>query len=143
VKVTTTSDIITHKVLNEKTGELESTDFQQVKKSKNIRGGFRMVYKSYDEAVEDIISSKLDFSILICIRDKFTYAQKEHNLSAMEISEDFKVSRQKVTTIISKAVKAGLLKKSSKSLYRLNPFMYVPYRADGSELQAEWNELKL
>jgi hypothetical protein len=26
-------------------------------------------------------------------------------------------------------------------VYRLNPFMYLPYRADGEQLQSEWKSI--
>ena len=142
MKITTVSDIITKKVLNENTGELESQDFAQVKRTKSIRGGFRMVYKSYDEALVEVVKSNKDLEIVLYVRDLFTYKQVEHNLSAIEIAAQFGVSRQKITTLLKKLVKVGLIKKVTKSMYRLNPYMYLPYRSDAADLQKEWNTLK-
>ena len=141
MRITTVSDIITKKVLNENTGELENQDYKQLRKSKHIKGGFTMVYKSYDEALLDVVKSKKDLELVLYVRDLFTYRQVEHNLSAAEIASVLSVSRQKVTTLLKLLVTAKLLKKVSKTMYRLNPYMYLPYRADGEALQREWNEL--
>lgn len=141
MQITTVSDIITKKVLNENTGELELQDYTQIKKTKRMRGGYRMVYKSYDDAIIEVVKSQKDLKIIIAIRDKFTYKQVEHNLSAIELAEEFSVSRQKITSILKDLVNVKLLKKITRSLYRLNPFMYVPYKADAETLQREWNEL--
>jgi len=67
MRITTVSDIITKKVLNENTGELENQDYKQIKKTKRIRGGFTMVYKSYDEALLNVVKSKKDLEIVIYI----------------------------------------------------------------------------
>ncbi len=141
MQITTVSDIITKKVLNEETGELESKDFKETKTSKRIRGGFRMVYKSYDKAVEEIITSKKDFSILVYIRDLFTYQRVENVLSKKDLALLFNVSEQKITTLIKKMININLLKRIDRGIYRLNPYMYIPFRANAEALQKEWTEL--
>lgn len=141
MRVSTISNIITKEVLNKKTGELEFQQFEQVRKTKNIRGGFRMVYQTYDAAVAGTISSKLDFTIVVHIRDMFTAGRRENVLSKVDLAKTLNVSEQKVSTVVRKMVEQNLLRRVSRGIYRLNPFMYVPYRADGSELQYEWNSL--
>lgn len=135
---TTIKDIVSHKILNETTGELENKDFIEIRERKKIRGGFRMAYKNYDDAVEEVISSKLDYKILVYIRDSFTYQRVETPLPKDVISKSLDVSAQKVTLIIKKMLEAGLLYRVSRGVYRMNPFMYVPFRANAADLQSEW-----
>jgi hypothetical protein len=134
-------DIITKKVLNETSGELEVKDFKQMKTRKQIKGGFAMYYISYEEAIENILSSKLDWTIILEIKNQFTYARVECPISAIEISKRLGCSTQKVTKIITLMIEQKLLMRVRKGLYRLNPFMIIPFRADGELLQKEWNQL--
>jgi predicted transcriptional regulator len=142
MRVTTSTEIIPQKVLNENTGEIETQNYQKLKTYKQLRGGFRMVYVSYDDALLQIVTSKKDLEVIIYIRDLFTYKQVENSLRAVELANALGLTRQRITTLLKRMVEIGLLKKVGTSTYRLNPFMYVPFRADGSELQREWNEFK-
>ena len=141
MQITTSYDSISKQVLNQATGELEWKQFKEVKERKRVKGGFKMVYKSYDEATINIITSTLDLKILIYIRDLFTYARTENVLSKIDIAKAMEVSQPKVSTIIKKMVDTNLLMRVSRGTYRLNPFMYLPFRANGEELQDEWNNL--
>lgn len=135
---TTVTQSITHKVLNETTGELEPKQFDEISKRKQIKGGFRMVYKSYDDALLDVIKSTKDLELLILIRDMFTYKQVEVSLSTTHLHESTGIAKSKITEVISRMVSADLLRKIRRGVYRLNPYMYVPFRADAETLQAEW-----
>ena len=68
-----TIGIITKKVLNEETGELESQRFREEKIRKQIKGGFRMVYRSYDDALVEIVKSGKDLEAVVFIRNMFSY----------------------------------------------------------------------
>ena len=133
--------IITKKVLNDDTGELESTDFRKVQKTKILKGGFMLTYKDYDTAVCEVINSKKDLEMLVAIRDMFTYAKIEVVLSPTEVAKRFNVSKQKVVTLITKMTKVKLLLRVSKGVYRLNPYMFLPFKSDGELLQQEWKRL--
>lgn len=135
---TTVTQSITHKILNETTGELETKQFDEIAKRKQIKGGFRMVYKSYDDALVTIIKSTKDLELLILIRDMFTYKQVEVNLSTTHLHTKTGMAKSKITEVISRMITADLLGKVRRGVYRLNPYMYVPFRADAETLQAEW-----
>lgn len=135
-----TYSIITKKVLNENTGEIENKEFTEVGKAKTIKGGYRRVYKSYDEAVADVISSKKDYIIVTTIRDKFTYMKTEIALVTKDIAEDVGVTQRKVQTIVNKMLKADMLRKVDRLSYVLNPYMYLPFRANAEKLQHDWKE---
>ncbi len=98
-----------------------------------------MIYKSYDEAVSEVIRSKMDYDVLVLIRQKFTHKQTEVFLSPIDIIKSIGTSRQNVTSIINRMMKSDLLKRVSRGTYRLNPYMYIPYQALGAELQKEWD----
>lgn len=134
-------DIISKQVINDKTGEIEVEHFKQVKETKKIKGGFRMVYAAFDIAVSRIIKSQIDYLVLIYIRDLFTYKQVEVHLSGSEIAKLFEISRSKVNELINRSVNEELLFRVKRGVYRLNPYMYLPFRANGEELQKEWSEL--
>lgn len=133
--------IITKQILNENTGELEYVSFYEIKDKKRIKAGFRMVYTSYDEALMSIVKSNKDLEILLYIRDMFTYARIENIISPTDISKDIGVAKSKVDDIIKRTVESNLIFKVSRGVYRLNPFMYLPYRCNAEELQQEWKEL--
>jgi len=137
------TNIVTKQVLNPETGELMTENFEQIHKHKdNIKRGFTMVYKSYDEAVERVITSKLDYALLISIRNMFSRTNTQRALSAIDIAKVFDTTRQKVSVLIKKMLEVRLLVKVSRLEYRLNPFMYLPYMSNGFELQKEWKEIE-
>ena len=133
---------ITHKVLNESTGELEPKTFNEESELINIKGGYvKMYYKNYDEVMIESIKSNLDTRLFVRIREHFTYDKKEALVSPSKIAEDYKTSRQNVTKFIEKLVELKFIMRVGRSEYRLNPFMYIPYKAKGDILQKEWDEL--
>ena len=110
----------------------------EIKTTKKIKSGFRMMYKSYEEAMEQIISSKKDYAIAIHIKNLFTYNKIEIYIQSTEISKSFKVAKSKVSMIIKAMVDNKLLMRVDRGVYRLNPFMYLPYRSEAEVLQREW-----
>ena len=132
--------IITKKVLNDNTGELESQDYRSVPNKSSIRGGFNLMYhKSYEEVIEQAIKSNTDIKLFNWITNKFTYQRIETTLIFSECS--VKVSQPQFSRMIKKLTDLNYLKRISRGIYRLNPFIYIPYKASGSELQHEWSEL--
>ena len=139
--VSTHTNIITKKVYNDNTEQLENLDFKQVKTTKRIKGGFNMMYKSYDDALREVVKSGLDLDIAIRIRDMFTYSKREIFLSPTDISSNLNIAKSKVQTVINRMIETNMLMKVSRGVYRLNPFMFIPFRADGEELQEEWKNI--
>ncbi len=134
--------IITQQVLNKDTGELESQDYKAVESKRTIRGGFMISYKSYDEIQVETLKSALDIKIFLYIRDKFTYKRIESSLSARTIADDLSTTPSKVSTLIKVLVKKDFLKRIDRGIYRMNPFMFIPYKSKGTTLQKEWTQLE-
>lgn len=141
MRITETFGIIAKQVLNDNTGELEYQTFREEKVYKTIKGGFTMIYKSYDEAMLEIVKSNKDLAVVLMIRNMFTKQRVEVVISRQDVSKVKEVSIQKVSTIIKDMVETGMLKRIDKGVYRFNPFMYLPYQSNGEALQAEWKEL--
>ena len=141
MKLYTSIEIIPQKVLDQDTGEIHTQYLEKQRIPKKIRGGYRMVYEAYDQALINTVTSSTDLMIITYIRDMYTYNQKENHLSAAEIASCFDVSPRKVEMLIKKLVETKLLGRVRRGVYRLNPYMYIPFRANAEELQAEWNSL--
>lgn len=136
-----TSESITKKVLNEASGSLEEVVFKAEKERKRIKGGFAMYYKSYEESIANIINSKLDYTILLEIKRQFTYARVECIISATSLAQRLGCAKSKVNTVLSAMLKEQMLLKVARGTYRLNPYMVLPFKADGELLQTEWTQL--
>ena len=140
MEVITKSRIITQQVLNESTGELEHKSFREEKSSKTIRGGFNIMYhKTYEEITEAVITSKKDVQLFNWVTNRFTYARIESTILYGDCP--IEVAQSKFSTFIKRLLTIGYIKRVARGIYRLNPFVYVPFRADGPLLQKEWNEL--
>lgn len=136
-----TIGIVSLKVLNEDTGEIENKRYSEEMINKKTRGGYSRMYKDYDTALAEVINSKKDFEIFVMIRDQYTYARIENIIHKAAIAKVAGVSERKVTDIVTRMVASGMLGKVSRGVYRLNPFMYLPFRAEAEQLQSEWKSL--
>jgi len=133
--------IISQKVLDEETGELKTTDFKEIpSRTKNIKRGFRMVYPKYDEIMAKTLFSNKDIQVFSWITNKFTYQKVEIALPYSQCPVD--ISKSSYFALLRRLLKEEYLMKIDKGIYRLNPFIYLPYRADAEDLQREWNTLK-
>lgn len=140
MEVVTKSDIITKQVLNELTGELESKTFREELRRKTIRGGFNLMYhKSYEQVTEAVVKSNIDMQLFNWVTNKFTYQKVDVPLVYSECS--IRVAQSKFSVFIKRLLDERYILRISRGVYRLNPFIYVPFRADGSELQEEWNRI--
>jgi hypothetical protein len=138
--IVTTSKIISKQVLNDATGELELTSFNEMKKTKRLRGGFNMIYhKSFENILEEVVRSNTDIKLFNWVTNRFTYNIIERTIVYPDCP--INISKSQFTYTVKKLVDVDYLKRISRGVYRLNPFTYLPYKADGEVLQKEWNEL--
>jgi len=136
----TKSKIIPHKILNEATGELEVKDFMEVEKRSRLKGGFNLMYhKSYEEITEKVINSNKDLRLFNWITNQFTYARVESLIiySACNIG----ISQSQFAKMVKKLMSQQYIIRVARGIYRLNPYTYVPFRANAEELQREWTEI--
>lgn len=134
----TKSTIVSHQVLNTDSGELEHRDFIEVQKTKQVRGGFNLMYhKSYEEVTEQVITSNADLRLFNWVTNQFTYKRVEVPLIYSQCT--VQVSQPKFSKFIKRLIDVGYIRRIARGIYKLNPNIYVPFRADAAELQAEWN----
>jgi len=81
--------------------------------------------------------------LMIYIKDMFKRTNTEVGVVQTDIALMFNVSPGYVNKLLAKFVRLDLLMKIRRGVYRLNPYIYIPYNADGFTLQKEWDELKL
>lgn len=140
MEYTTKSSILTQQVLNQATGELETQILREEKTIKRVRGGFNMIYhKSYEQIMEAVIRSNKDLKLFNWITNQFTYARVEVPVVYSECTID--VSQPVFSKLVKQLVELNYLLRVGRGIYRLNPFIYVPYKGDSSILQDEWNQL--
>ena len=129
--------IMTHKILNEDSGELEAKDYKELKEVSNLRGGFNMIYhKTYEEVTESAIKSNTDIKLFNWITNQFTYQKVDVPLPFSKCN--INVSQPQFSRIIKRLIELNYLLRTNRGIYRLNPFIYLPYKANGEELQSEW-----
>ena len=135
--------IVTHKILNEKTGELEAKDFEEIKTSKKIKGGFNMIYhKPYEEAMEVCVKSNKELKLFNWVTNQFTYTRVEVPIIYTLAKKDgIEISKRQFSNMLKILVDINYLQRVSRGVYRLNPFVYLPFRANAEELQQEWNDM--
>ena len=100
-----------------------------------------MCYKLFDEALIEVVKGEKDLRVFLHVKNSFTKDKIEIPLNARKIAEKLEVSTPKVSSVISKMVKADMLMRVERGLYRLNPFAYIPYKSS-SDLQKDWLKLK-
>ena len=140
MEYTTKSTIISKRVLNDATGEIETLDFREETKTKRIRGGFNMIYhKSYEDVMETSVKSNRELKLFNWITNRFTYQRVESAIVYSECKLD--ISQPAFSKLVKHLVNINYLFRVARGIYRLNPYIYVPFRADASTLQREWDEL--
>ena len=139
--------IITHKVLNEETGEFETKDFVERRVSAGIAKGWRMVYTNkYQEVLVKVCNGRVSSLLFVWFSSQFN---KTHIDVALKYDDAKKVidglSKTQYHLVLQKLIKNNFLKRSSRGVYRLNPYIYLPYGVNNNmvyRLQKEWNELE-
>ncbi|MBD3842844.1 MAG: hypothetical protein IE909_13360 [Campylobacterales bacterium] len=95
-----------------------------------------LYHKSYEEVTEQVIKSNMDMKLFNWITNRFTYQRIESTILYSECP--IKISQSQFAKMIKKLQEVGYIRRVARGIYRLNPFMYLPFKADGSELQKEW-----
>ena len=136
-----TTSYIRH-VLNDVTGELEKVRFtKDTTYKESVRQGWRRMYNNGYDATMMELKSDLEKNIFIYIRDMFTKRQVEVNISQVLIARKFNTTPPTVNRLIKKLIDVEFLLKINRGVFRMNPFILIPYQADGIALQKEWTEL--
>ena len=95
-----------------------------------------MHYKSYEQITESVITSNKDLKLFHWITNQFTKNRIESAITHTACTVD--VSQPKFSKFVKQLVELNYLCRVSRGIYRLNPFVYVPYQSNAETLQAEW-----
>ena len=135
-------NIIQETVLDKETGELHSKDFIEIVSFKPTKKqGWCAMYKTMYDEVMMSLHSRLEMRVFIHIRDSFTIKKQEVHFNKTTIAKEFSSTRPTISRIFTKLEKLEAIKHLKDGVYRLNPYMYIPYQANGLELQKEWDAL--
>jgi len=135
--------IFTELVISKETGEVSSRDYTEIFPKKKLKGGFNIVYMNeYEKASSNVVFSNLDFRLLSQIRSLFKKTQTEVKIPVTKLAKKNDTTRQTVSSIVARMVKADMLYRIERGLYRFNPNMFIPFGANGELLQKEWKSLK-
>ena len=130
-------------VLDERTGEVVPERYVKdtVFKANGKQGWVKMYKNGYDEVMLKL-NSNLEMNLFIEIRDRFTRTQEEVHFSQKDMADKFSTRPQTVNKLVKKLSNVGFIAKVSRGVYRMNPYILVPYQADANKLQEEWDSLK-
>ena len=143
MELVTKYDIVTHTILNESTGELESKDFIETFKKKKMRGGFNLIYHNpYEEIMELVVNSNKEMKLFNWVTNQFSKNRVETYVTFSVCKEDgIEISKRQFSEMVKILVREKYLMRIRRGIYRLNPFIYLPTMADAESLQREWKEL--
>lgn len=137
-----TEIIITKTVLNNKTGEIKEEEFVQKKSIIDmIKGGWRMVYKDFDYILLSMKSPN-EIRALLQIRDLFKVSLSRVVINKTTMCKKMGMTRATFSKFISRLIQYDFLMELSDKQYMMNPFMFLPYKANGKELQEEWIDIR-
>ncbi len=127
------------KFSNPYTGELEPHKIEKLTEYKpTTKRGWQMIYVKDRNEVILKVRGALRQEIFFWIESQFTKNKSVVVLNQERIAKKFKTTRPYVGSVIKTMVETEYLKKIEKNEYKLNPFFYIPYRADAVELQNQW-----
>ena len=137
-----TDIIISKSVLNNKTGEINQEEFI-LKKSQvdTAKGGWRMVYRDFDYILLSMKSPK-EIKMLLEIRDLFKSSKSIVVINKTTMCKKMETTRATLSKFITRLVSYNFLMELEDKQYMMNPFMYLPYHANGKEFQDEWIDIR-
>jgi hypothetical protein len=141
LKYIITETIITKNILNNKTGEIDEEEFIQRKsKSRTSKGGWRMMYSDFEYVLINMKSQK-EIKALIQLKNMFKASISQIVINKSTMCKNFGMTRVTFSNFISRLISYNFLIELEDKQYRMNPFMYLPYKSSGRELQDEWERI--
>ena len=151
-----TTDYLNHRLVtysDSSTGQIISQDHfteKRTKLTKSNKRGMSMFKKNdYLTMQEDTVRSLLDLKLWNFLVSSYKQSGVcMHNLKPVTITlltEEFTVTRQKVSAFIKRGIEANFIRKQGTSL-TLNPYVLVPFGISDEglhELQSAWTNTKL
>jgi len=148
-----TTEYIRHKLITVASpidGEIkhqEEWTEKKIKNNKSNKQGMSMFKKNdYIAMQEYVVSSKLELRLWNFIVSNFKQCGHVQlnlkDITITELTKEFNITRQKVSSFIRKAIECGFIQKRGTLLY-VNPFVVVPYEISDDNLhtiQKVWDK---
>lgn len=125
---------------DDETGEVRSDKYKFGKS--RIKYGFSICYPALFDALSNVIRSNVDAKIVFYIISLFKSKTNKTEIDYIEVAKMFNVSSSKVSKLLGRMVKYEILMRVGRGKYLINPFMYIPYKANGYYRQNIWKSLK-
>ena len=110
----------------------------EVTKQKVKKGWQKVYYKTIEELHAGMTGKEVELSYFILA--KLTKTSNEMRGTITSLAKEFRVTRAKMSQYIKKMKEKGLVK-GEPPFFTVNPFIRIPYGADGDtwiRLQKEW-----
>ena len=128
-------------ILNTDTGEFEKCRFVEDTKYKlSKKQGWKAMYTTEYDKVLMALKSNLEKNMFMDIRDRFTKSKTVLEINQSSLAKKHKTTKSTVSKFMKKMRDIEFIKKTEDG-YRMNPYMLIPYQADGLQLQQEWDSL--
>jgi len=137
-----TETIITKSILNNQTGEINNEEFVQRKsKTKTCKGGWKMMYSDFEYVLIRMKSPK-EVKALLKLKNMFKASTNQIVINKSTMCQNFEMTRVTFSNFVTRLISFNFLIELSDKQYRMNPFMYLPYKSPASELQEEWEKIR-
>ena len=142
MKYVITETIIAKSILNNKTGEVTCEEFiQRKQKNKTFKGGWKIMYSDFEYVLIKMKSPK-EIKALLKLKNMFKASTIQIVINKSTMCKDFEMNRVSFSNFITRLISYDFLIELNDKQYRMNPFMYLPYKSSGLELQEEWNKIR-
>jgi len=142
LKFVTTEVIITKSILNNRTGEITDEEFVQKRsKKESCKGGWKMMYNDFEYVLIAMKSPK-EIKVLLQLKNMFKASTSQIVINKSTMCKNFGITRVTFSNFITRLIMYDFLIELEDKQYRMNPFMYLPYKSSGKELQDYWQEIR-
>jgi hypothetical protein len=98
------------------------------------------MYSDFEYVLINMKSQK-EIKALIQLKNMFKASISQIVINKSTMCKNFGMTRVTFSNFISRLISYNFLIELEDKQYRMNPFMYLPYKSSGRELQDEWERI--
>jgi len=99
------------------------------------------MYSDFEYVLIKMKSPK-EIKALLKLKNIFKASTIQIVINKSTMCKDFEMNRVSFSNFITRLISYDFLIELNDKQYRMNPFMYLPYKSSGLELQEEWNKIR-
>ena len=99
------------------------------------------MYSDFEYVLIKMKSPK-EIKALLKLKNIFKASTIQIVINKSTMCKDFEMNRVSFSNFITRLISYDFLIELNDKQYRKNPFMYLPYKSSGLELQEEWNKIR-